>query len=160
MSPSMDIQVSSNFERLLFDLMGRDGAAVAGLMAELKASGRFSVSDNVLAQARTLFAAASASEDETLNTIAGEWRETGVLVDPHSAVGICAGRSARANGVPLVHLATAHPAKFPDAVEKATGVRPALPARLADLADREERFERLPNDLAAVQAFVAARTGA
>ena len=155
MSPSMDIQVSSNFERLLFDLMGRDGGAVSGLMADLKDSGRFSVSENVLAQARDLFAAGAASEEETLRTIAEEWQATGVLVDPHSAVGIHAGRKEKIAGVPLVHLATAHPAKFPDAVEKATGKRPALPPRLADLTQRPERFDVLPNDLAAVEAYVA-----
>jgi threonine synthase len=159
-SPSMDIQVSSNFERLLFDLMGRDGAAVAGLMSDLKTTGRFSVSENVLAQARGLFSAGTIDEAGTLEVIAEEYARTGVLVDPHTAVGIGAGRANGSDGVPLVHLATAHPAKFPDAVEKATGVRPALPARLADLTTREERFDVVANDLAAVQAFVAERARA
>jgi threonine synthase len=89
--------------------------------------------------------------------VAQEWQRTGVLVDPHTAVGIGAGRAHKLDGVPLVHLATAHPAKFPDAVEKATGVRPALPARLADLTTREERFDVVANDLGAIQAFVAER---
>ena len=159
-SPSMDIQVSSNFERLLFDLMGRDGAAVAGLMTDLKTTGRFSVSENVLAQARDQFRAGTVDEAGTLAVIAEEWQRTGVLVDPHTAVGIGAGRVHRPNGVPLVHLATAHPAKFPDAVEEATGVRPALPARLADLTTRDERFDVVTNDLATVQAFVAKRARA
>ncbi len=159
-SPSMDIQVSSNFERLLFDLMGRDGAAVAGLMRDLKSTGRFSVSENVLAQARGLFRAGTVDEPGTLAVIAEEWRRTGVLVDPHTAVGIGAGRNDRPVGVPLVHLATAHPAKFPDAVEKATGVRPPLPERLADLTTRKERFDVVTNDLATVQAVIADRARA
>ena len=159
-SPSMDIQVSSNFERLLFDLMGRDGAAVAGLMRDLKSTGRFSVNENVLAQARGLFRAGTVDEPGTLAVIAEEWRRTGVLVDPHTAVGIGAGRNDRPAGVPLVHLATAHPAKFPDAVEKATGVRPPLPERLADLRTRKERFDVVTNDLATVQAVIADRARA
>ena len=159
-SPSMDIQVSSNFERLLFDLMGRDGAAVTALMSDLKTSGRFSVSENVLTQARGLFSTGTVGEEETLAVIAQEWRETGVLVDPHTAVGIGAGRRHRQDGVPLVHLATAHPAKFPEAVERATGVRPALPARLADLTTRAERFDVLANDLGAVEAYVSDRARA
>ena len=159
-SPSMDIQVSSNFERLLFDLMGRDGAAVTALMSALRTSGRFSVSENVLTQARGLFSTGTVGEEETLAVIAQEWRETGVLVDPHTAVGIGAGRRHRQDGVPLVHLATAHPAKFPEAVERATGVRPALPARLADLTTRAERFDVLANDLGAVEAYVSDRARA
>ena len=159
-SPSMDIQVSSNFERLLFDLMGRDGAAVTALMSDLRTSGRFSVSENVLTQARGLFSTGTVGEEETLAVIAQEWRETGVLVDPHTAVGIGAGRRHRQDGVPLVHLATAHPAKFPEAVERATGVRPALPARLADLTTRAERFDVLANDLGAVEAYVSDRARA
>ena len=159
-SPSMDIQVSSNFERLLFDLMGRDGAAIAGLMNDLKTTGQFSVSKNVLAQAQDLLRAGTVDEAGTLAVIAQEWQRTGVLVDPHTAVGIGAGRAHKPDGVPLVHLATAHPAKFPDVVEKATGVRPALPARLADLTTREERFDVVANDLGAIQAFVAKRARA
>ena len=159
-SPSMDIQVSSNFERLLFDLIGRDGAAVAGLMKDLKATGRFSVSENVLDQARALFSTGTVDEEATLAVIAEEWRATGVLVDPHTAVGIGAGRANRQDGVPLVHLATAHPAKFPDALAQATGVRPALPVRLADLTTRSERFDVVANDLAAVERYVADRARA
>lgn len=159
-SPSMDIQVSSNFERLLFDLMGRDSAAIVGLMNDLKTTGQFSVSKNVVAQARDLFRVATVDEAGTLAVIAEEWQRTGVLVDPHTAVGIGAGRAFKQVGVPLVHLATAHPAKFPDAVEKATGVRPALPARLADLTTRAERFDVVANDLGAIQAFVAERARA
>ena len=159
-SPSMDIQVSSNFERLLFDLMGRDGAAIDGLMNDLKTTGQFSVSENVLAEAQVLFRAGTVCEAQTLTVIAEEWQQTGVLVDPHTAVGISAGRTHKLDDTPLVHLATAHPAKFPDAVEKATGVCPALPARLADLTMREERFDVVANDLSTIQAFVAERARA
>jgi len=158
LSPSMDIQVSSNFERLLFDLLGRDGAAVAGLMGSLRQSGAFRVTADQLAAARALFSAARVSEDETLATMAREWRDTGVLVDPHSAVGLAAGRQVRGRSAePWVHLATAHPAKFPDAVERATGQRPPLPAHLADLPKRPERYDVIANDLGAVQAYIAAR---
>ena len=160
-SPSMDIQVSSNFERLLFDLLGRDGAATGGLMGSLKQSGAFRVSVPQLKAARALFSAARVSEDETLATMAREWRETGVLVDPHSAVGLAAGRHVRGTAAePWVHLATAHPAKFPDAVERATGQRPPLPPHMADLPKRPERYDVLANDLAAVQAYISARARA
>lgn len=158
-SPSMDIQVSSNFERLLFDLTGRDGAAVASTLGEFTATGRFAVPSAQLDAARALFDAYRADEAQTSATMAGIWRATGVLIDPHTAVGVHAAQQARAAGaiaadVPLVALACAHPAKFPDAVAAATGVRPALPPHLADLYQREERVTVLPNDVAAVQRFV------
>ena len=158
LSPSMDIQVSSNFERLLFDLCGRDGAGIAGWMGSLKQSGAFRVPPDQLKAMRALFSAARVSEEETLATMAREWRETGVLVDPHSAVGLAAGRHVRgASEEPWVHLATAHPAKFPDAVERATGERPPLPPHMAGLLTRPERYDVLGNDLAAVQAYIAGR---
>ena len=158
LSPSMDIQVSSNFERLLFDLCGRDGAGIAGWMGSLKQSGAFRVPPDQLKAMRALFSAARVSEEETLATMAREWRETGVLVDPHSAVGLAAGRHVRgASEEPWVHLATAHPAKFPDAVERATGERPPLPPHRAGLLTRPERYDVLGNDLAAVQAYIAGR---
>jgi threonine synthase len=151
-SPSMDIQVASNFERLLFDLCGRDGAAVAGLMAEFQAQRSLGVSAGALGRARELFDAARVGEDEVAATMAGIWRETGQLIDPHTAVGVAAGRRCRQGPeIPLIALATAHPAKFPDAVAAATGVTPPLPARLADLERRPERFTLLPNDIAAVR---------
>jgi threonine synthase len=152
MSPSMDIQVASNFERLLYDLYGGDGGEVARLLAGFAVDKTLRVSDNALGWARELFDAARVDEDETAATMAEVLRRTGQLVDPHTAVGIHAGRACRLDPkVPLVTLATAHPAKFPDAVERATGIRPGLPPHLADLLERPERCTILPNDLAAVR---------
>ncbi|TWB45325.1 L-threonine synthase [Nitrospirillum pindoramense] len=162
-SPSMDIQVSSNFERLLFDLLGRDGAAVTGVMDGFAASGRFTVEEGQLAEARGLFDGFRADEHETAETMRRVFATTGYLLDPHTAVGVHAAAQARAAGtvpaeVPLVSLACAHPAKFPDAVKAATGVHPPLPRHLADLYEREERVTVLPNDVEAVKAFVRAKS--
>jgi threonine synthase len=155
LSPSMDIQVSSNFERLLFDILGRDGAATARLMDDFRAHGSLSVDSQRLAELRDIFAAGALNDGGTLETIRAIHARCGVLLDPHSAVANSVGRAQRRDAtVPLVTLATAHPAKFPDAVAEATGIRPALPAGLADLMERPERMESLPNDLAAVQEFV------
>jgi threonine synthase len=151
-SPSMDIQVASNFERLLFDLCGRDGAAVAQLMTDFRAQRSLTVSADALGSARELFDAARVDEAEVAATMADVLRATGTLIDPHTAVGVAAGRRCRQSSkIPLVALATADPAKFPDAVRAATGITPALPARLAELERRPERFTLLPNDLAAVR---------
>jgi len=155
-SPSMDIQVSSNFERFLFDANGRDGAVVAGQMAGLAQSGAFGLSDQALALARRHFAGQTADEETTLATIRDVYRQTGLVIDPHTAVGIAAGRREKGDA-PMVYLATAHPAKFPDAVERALSLRPALPARLQDLFTRPERFDVLPNDLKAIESHIAAR---
>lgn len=158
-SPSMDIQVSSNFERLLFDLMDRDGAAVAQVMGEFRATGRFAVSQGQLTRALALFEGHRCGEAETLNTMASTYRETGYMLDPHTAVGVHAARSASLDpDIPVVALACAHPAKFPDAVERATGVRPGLPRHLSDLFEREERLSVLPNDIAVLKDFVRARS--
>ncbi|PRD39867.1 UNVERIFIED_CONTAM: thrC [Trichonephila clavipes] len=154
-SPSMDIQVSSNFERALFDAYGRDGAAVAQLMDEMK-SGGFRISQGALESLRATFASGRCSEEETLATIRAERAATGELLCPHSAVGVKVAAD-HLGTVPMVTLATAHPAKFPDAVEQATGLRPALPPRMADLFDRPERVTRVPNDLAALQTLVRER---
>ncbi len=155
LSPSMDIQVASNFERLLFERYDRDGAHVARLMDALAARGGFAIDAGRLETARALFAAHRLDDDETAAEVARLHRETGMLVDPHTAIGIAAGRACRGDrGTPMVALATADAAKFPDAVERATGLRPALPARLADLYERPERCHDLPNDLAAVQALI------
>jgi len=155
MSPSMDIQVSSNFERLLFEATGRDGGRVRGLMASLQQSGGFTATPGELDACRAGFAAARVSEEDCAATIRDTVRRTGWLPDPHTAIGLAAAaRVARAPGTPLVTLATAHPAKFPDAVEAAAGRRAALPPRLADLYERPERFATLANDLAAVQAYI------
>ena len=149
LSPSMDIQVSSNHERLLFELLGRDGARVADVL------GRFRGIGSVEVPRDPRFEAASIDDDATLAIIRDLHERTGMLVDPHTAVGIGAARARRRDPeVPMVCLATAHPAKFPDAVERATGVRPPLPERLADLFERPERFDSLPADLALVQAYV------
>ncbi len=158
LSPSMDIQVSSNFERLLFELWGRDGAATERLMRRFRAERRAEISAARLARLRAGFAAGRCSDEETLATIGDIWRRTGEILDPHSAVAVhVAARASHARGAPMVALACAHPAKFPDAVEKATGVRPPLPPRLADLHTRKERVSILANDLATVEAFVASR---
>ena len=150
-SPSMDIQVSSNFERLLFETSGRDAGAVGRWMDGLAQSGSFTLDDGTLAGIRRHFVAARTDEAEGAATIKQVLDEAGYLADPHTAVGIAAARKVRiAAAVPMITLSTAHPAKFPDAVEAAAGIRPALPAWLADLHERRERFERLPADTAAV----------
>jgi threonine synthase len=154
-SPSMDIQVSSNFERLLFDAYGRDAGAVRGLMNSLAQSGRFAMSAPALKDVRARFAAGRADEDEVFATMRTTMREAGYCVDPHTAVALAvAEKEPRDPSVPMVVLSTAHPAKFPDAVEHACGVRPALPDWLADLPGRRERVTVLPADQAAVERFV------
>ena len=159
LSPSMDIQVSSNFERLLFDLMDRDGAATAREMERFKQSGRFGVSAARWGTFRHDFTGARYDDDQTLAEIAGVYRDTGLLVDPHTAIGLAAARDcAPPADVPVIALGTAHPAKFPDAVAKATGQRPALPDRLANLYDLPEHYTTLPGDLAAIQAHIRAHS--
>jgi threonine synthase len=154
-SPSMDIQVSSNFERLLFDAYDRNAGAVRALMASLAQSRRFTLSAPALAYVRSLFTADRADEDEVAATIRTVRRETGNLIDPHSAVGVAvAEKELRDPAVPMVVLATAHPAKFPDAVEAACGVRPRLPEWLSDLDKRPERVTVLPVDQSAVERLV------
>jgi threonine synthase len=156
-SPSMDIQVSSNFERALYLAYGRDGAAVAQLMDELKTKGGFAVSQGALQALREIYASGRASEHETSATIAATLASAGELLCPHSAVGVKVASEHLAPPVPMVTLATAHPAKFPDAVEAATGIRPALPPRMADIFTRPERVTRVPNDLAALMRLVRER---
>ncbi|MEM9472875.1 MAG: threonine synthase, partial [Pseudomonadota bacterium] len=159
-SPSMDIQVSSNFERLLFEACGKDAAQLSTLMAGLKQSGSFTLSTEMRDYITAGFASGRTSEAETADVIRTTLAETGELLDPHTAVGYGVARSWARRDVPMVTLATAHPAKFPDAVEAACGVRPGLPDRLGDLMQREERFDVLANDLAAVKQFVQERTKA
>jgi threonine synthase len=151
-SPSMDIQVSSNFERALFDAYGRDGSAVAQLMGELKAGG-FHISQGALEALRADFDSGRASEAETSAMIARARIKMGELLCPHSAVGVHVAQS-HLGATPMVTLATAHPAKFPDAVEAATGIRPALPPRMADLFDRPERMTRVGNDLNQIESLI------
>ena len=154
-TPSMDIQVSSNFERLIFDLYDRKGEVVTGLMDAFQRTGAMTLGAAQLKMAQRLFVSARVDEAETKAAIADVYRRSGVLIDPHTAVGVAAGRRQRADRtIPLVSLATAHPAKFPEAVAAASGVAPALPAHLADLLKREERCVSLPNDLASVQVYI------
>jgi len=164
-SPSMDIQVSSNFERLLFDAGDHDAVAVRAAMASLGQSRRFEVAEETLSAIRARFGAGRADEEETAAAIRTVRREADYLIDPHTAVGIAvAEKDIRNPGVPMIVLSTAHPAKFPDAVEAACGVRPALPDWLADLPTRPEQITTLPADQAAVERFIlgvsrAAREG-
>jgi threonine synthase len=154
-SPSMDIQVSSNFERLLFELNHRDGGMTTEQMQRFRATGALTVEPDQYDELCSLFVGSRLDDDQTLAEMARIHAECGLLVDPHTAVGLGAARQHRADRtVPLVTLATAHPAKFPDAVERATGVRPPLPAHLAELFERPERTMQLPNDLLQVQALV------
>jgi threonine synthase len=155
-SPSMDIQVSSNFERLLFDAYGRDAAAVRALMASLAQSNRFAIAGTALAEIRKNFTADRADEQETAATIRTLKREAGYLADPHTAVAVAvAEKETRDPATPMVVLSTAHPAKFPDAVEAACGVRPGLPDWLSDLNDRPERMTPIAADQSAVEKFIA-----
>ena len=158
-SPSMDIQVSSNFERLLFEMSGRDGTHIRNQMDTLKQSLGFAIPDATLAAIRAEFDAGAADETETTAEIARCWHQCGELVDPHTAVGVHVARASAATDprTPMVVLGTAHAAKFPDAIERAIGVRPPLPAYMADLLGKPERFEILPNDQAVLEGFVRAR---
>jgi len=159
-SPSMDIQISSNFERLLFESAGRDASAVLRMMDGLKQSGGFAVPDNALAAIRRDFAAGTAGEAETKATISMTLKAAGYLLDPHTAVGVSVARHQAHGATPMITLGTAHPAKFPAAVHEATGFEPSLPTWLADLHAREERFSVLANDQSAVEDFISARTRA
>ncbi|WP_308918269.1 threonine synthase [Jannaschia sp. LMIT008] len=152
-SPSMDIQVSSNFERALHLAYGGDGAAVAQLMEELRAEGGFTVSQGAAQALTETYASGRASEEETHAAIRDALHRTGEVLCPHSAVAYHVAQD-HLGDAPMVTLATAHPAKFPDAVETATGRRPALPPRMADLFDRPERITRVDNDLTAIEAVV------
>ena len=158
LSPSIDIQVSSNFERLLFELQNEDGEAAARMMADLDQDGVFRLGDGAMEEMRSEFDGRSVSEDEILGCMRQVMDNAGIAIDPHTAVGIVAGRAhRRAGNGAMVYLSTAHPAKFPDAVNRAVGAPSVLPTRLADLHEREERFDVLPNDLDVVKAYVAER---
>jgi len=156
LSPSMDIQISSNFERLLFEMNNRDGGATTEQLNQFRQQGKLSVEPDQFAKwIAPTFRAHRANDAETLAVMKRVYGESGMLVDPHTAVGIASAEACAEPGVPTITLATAHPAKFPDAVKKATGVHPALPDHVADLFDREERIVNLPNNLQAIEAFVA-----
>jgi threonine synthase len=158
-SPSMDIQVSSNFERLIFEASGRNAGEVRRVMDGLAQSRAYRLDAATRAAIRAAFSAHTVDEAATEETIGRIHRQTGYLLDPHTAVGVKAAEAhlAQHAATPVVVLATAHPAKFPDVVERATGLRPALPPHLADLLERDERTARLANDLGVVEAWIAER---
>jgi len=156
-APSMDIQVSSNFERLLFDVGGRDGKALAAQMAGFEATRSMQLTNAQREGAAALFSSARADADDMNRAIRWAFVECGETIDPHTAIGLHAARSAGIDkSIPVVTLATAHPAKFTDAVEHATGIRPVLPTRVGDLFEREERLVGLPGDYAEIASYVAA----
>jgi threonine synthase len=157
-SPSMDIQVSSNFERLLFEAADRDAEAVKSMMSGLKQSGGFSIPDKAIAAIRRQFVAGRTDEAQTAATIKSVKAGSDYLLDPHSAVAVAVARLLVGGAAPVVTLSTAHPAKFPAAVKAAAGIEPALPAWLSDLYEREERFTVLDNDQGEVERFITART--
>jgi threonine synthase len=161
-SPSMDIQVSSNFERLLFDVHGRDPAQIRALMGSLEQSKGFTLSPAALAAIRAEFDAHSTNDEETTAEIVRTYRESGYVLDPHGATGVRAARRRLAEdpSTPMIALATAHPAKFPDAIERAIGRRPELPEHLVHILDARERFSILDNDAGTVAAFIRARARA
>jgi len=157
-TPSMDIQVSSNFERLLFDLAGRDGAGLARMMADFEATKAMTIPADMLAGAKDLFVSARVDADTMSSAMRWAHDRANNVIDPHSAIGLAAARTADLPAdIPVVTLATAHPAKFRDAVERATGVRPHLPARMGNLFEREERYDTLPATKEAIAAYVAER---
>ncbi len=158
LSPSMDIQISSNFERLLFELLDRDASVTEHTMAAFRQTGRMPVADAAWQRASHLLHGFRLDDAGTEAEIRRLHGATGYLADPHTAIGIAAARALPCAHVPTVAMATAHPAKFPEAVERATGLHPPLPARLADLYEREERYHTAPNELAAVEALVRAAT--
>jgi threonine synthase len=159
-SPSMDIQISSNFERLLFEASERDSSAVRAMMAGFKQSGAFTIGEKPLAAIRKDFSAGRSNLAETSAMIASMQKANGYLIDPHTAVGFKMARETASSSTPMVVLSTAHPAKFPDAVRAASGVTPALPAHLSDLMGRKERLTRLPADLQKVQEYISRHTRA
>lgn len=156
LSPSMDIMVSSNFERMLFDLYNRDGSAIRQLMEDFK-SGAMVLDESALSKARELFTSYGVNDEVTIDVIRTVFENTGYLLDPHTAIGVEAARKTRRRqDIPMICLATAHPAKFPEAVRKAgQDEDPALPHHMKDLFEREERYQILPQDIEQVQQFVA-----
>lgn len=159
LSPAMDIQVSSNFERLLYEAYGRDGDAVKRLMDGLSQSGSYTVEQSARDRIAAQFSGVRLDDDGTKVVVRDTYEQTGEVIDPHTAIGVYAAQQTDLDpAIPRVILSTAHPAKFPDAVEASTGRRPDLPPSMADLYDREERVDELPNDLAQVQDYVRARS--
>lgn len=159
-SPSMDIQVSSNFERLLYEASGRDAAVIREQMASLKQSGQFKVGEEALSYILSEFSAGSCDEEQTMSQINAQLAKTGYLCDPHTAVGLRVAEPSLSNDSAMITLATAHPAKFPDAVRQASGIYPDLPVRMGNMMERKERFHVLPNSISDVEAFIAERSRA
>ena len=154
-TPSMDIQVSSNFERLLFDCGGRDGAAMAEQMRSFEADKAMQLTNSQREGASALFTSVRADQQQVLQALRWAHENAGEVIDPHTAVGLHAALASELDpSIPMVTLATAHPAKFPDAVERATGLRPNLPSRVGDLFAREEAYSELPGEYDAVRDFV------
>lgn len=159
LSPSMDIMVSSNFERLLFDLYERDAPAIASMMEQFRTDGVFTINETVMHKLKALFASHAVNDEDTCRMIELLYQQTGQIMDPHSAIGVCAARQvALPSDHPVVVLATAHPAKFPEAVVKAGLKQADLPHHLLDLMGREERYDVLPNDLSTIQQYVAQKS--
>ena len=158
LSPSMDIQISSNFERLLFELYGRNGDSVAATLSAFRKDGRFTVENSVLQEACKIFRGERYTDEETLELMASHYKATGKLLDPHTAVGLAVGRQCHKDkSCPIVTLATAHPAKFPAAVEMATDTSPMLPKHISDLFNREEHINLIDNDIALVKDFIESK---
>jgi len=157
LSPSMDIQISSNFERLMFDLYNRDGKAIADIMKHFRADKKFTLTPDALSKLRAEFSAASVNDADTKKTIAEVQKTHAQLLDPHTAVGFAAARRARKGNTPMIVLSTAHPAKFPDAVKEASGITPELPPHMQDLFKKQERFDVLDNAVAQVKDLIEKR---
>jgi threonine synthase len=156
MSPAMDIQVASNFERLYFEAVGRDAGETKRAFEGFAQTGVIDLPSQAYETVAALFSGHAADEAMTASAMRAAYQSYGELIDPHTAVALSAPRPAIEAGTPLVVLSTAHPAKFPEAVEAATGVSPKLPAKVGDLFARPERFDRLPADIEAVKAYVGA----
>jgi threonine synthase len=157
LSPSMDIQISSNLERLLFDLFRRNGKKLAAAMTDFRKTGKFAAPSSSWSAVKRLFSAYKLDDPGTLKVMGDLYRRTGMLIDPHTAIGVAAAEAMRRDkSIPVIALATAHPAKFPDAVKKATGMHPQLPAHLSNLLSRRERYDVLPKDLGKIQQYVLA----
>ena len=150
----MDIQISSNFERLLFELYGRDSNSIERAMSGLSQSGAFTIDEEPLAQLRAEFSAGRCSETETSDTIRQTLADSDYLLDPHTAVAVHVAKDHHSKG-PMIVLSTAHPAKFPTAVKSASGIHPALPEWQKSMMEREEKFTVLENSLEAVEAFIS-----
>ena len=163
LSPSMDIQVSSNFERLLFDLCERDGSLTNEIIENFRTNGYFDIETELIARRANIFSALSVDDETTLARIEKTHKDTGEIIDPHSAVGLEAAHQIRSSGlvspeIPIISLACAHPAKFPDAVYRATGFYPDLPAQLDDFLEKKEYTVELPNDFDSVSNYIADNT--